>query len=56
LFDGSSLANWRGVDGEALPAGWGVSNGVIKNSGGDQYILTRESFEDFELELEWKAD
>ncbi len=56
LFDGSSLANWRGVDGEALPAGWAVSNGVIKNTGGDQYILTRDSFEDFELELEWKAD
>jgi hypothetical protein len=56
LFDGSSLANWRGVDGEALPAGWGVSNGVIKNSGGEQYLITRDSFEDFELELEWKAD
>jgi hypothetical protein len=56
LFDGSSLANWRGVDGETLPAGWGVSNGVIKNSGGEQYLITRDSFEDFELELEWKAD
>ena len=56
LFDGSSLANWRGVDGETLPAGWGISNGVIKNSGGEQYLITRDSFEDFELELEWKAD
>jgi serine/threonine protein kinase len=56
LFDGSSLANWRGLDGDVPPAGWGVSNGVIKNSGSDHYMITRDSFEDFELELEWKAD
>ena len=56
LFDGTSLANWRGLDGDAPAAGWGVSEGSIKNTGPEHWIITKNSFEDFELELEWKAD
>ena len=39
-----------------MPAGWGVSNDTIKNSWSEQWIIRRESFDDSELELEWKAD
>ena len=56
LFDGTSLANWRGLDGDVPAAGWIVSEGAIKNTGREHCIITKNSFEDFELELEWKAN
>ncbi len=58
LFDGSSTSQWRGYKQEAFPAkGWVVEDGwlrVVAGGGGGDLISTGE-YENFELELEWKA-
>lgn len=57
LFDGSSLDQWRGFKQETIPKGWVMVNGDLvclgkgDDLGGD--IMTKQQFEDFELELEW---
>jgi hypothetical protein len=58
LFDGHSLEGWRGYRREALPdAGWQVKDGtlrtVAKVKGAD--IITKKSFNDFELSWEWRV-
>lgn len=55
LFDGQSLAGWRGYKGAAIGAGWHAMNGELMHTkdGGD--IVTDGQFGDFELELEWKV-
>ncbi len=58
LFNGSDMQNWRGFQSDSLPAGWHVSDSLLITSGaggdlgGD--IISREQYEDFRLELEWK--
>lgn len=61
LFDGSTTTGWRGYNQETFPTkGWDIKNGelqVIKTGteeegyGGD--IITNESYENFELTLEY---
>jgi len=60
LFDGRTLAGWRGVGYDTVPsAHWVVVNGAIKKAdgrplvGGD--LMTVDSFADFELSFEWKV-
>ncbi|MGE5801096.1 MAG: DUF1080 domain-containing protein [Gemmatimonadota bacterium] len=69
LFDGRTLAGWRGVGYDTVPsAHWVVVNGAIKKIatgdvprvadgrplvGGD--LMTVDSFADFELSFEWKV-
>ncbi len=69
LFDGSSFSGWRGLGRETVPEGhWTVENGMIRKvarkdvpkqsdgnpvPGGD--LMTVETFEDFELVLEWRT-
>lgn len=55
LFDGKSLAGWQSGNGQPVSKGWIVVDGCIhrESRGGD--ILTAGEYEDFELELEWKA-
>ncbi len=56
LFDGGDLSAWRGVGQDAVPAAWSVDDGVLHITpgaeGGD--LVTRETYGDFELALEWK--
>lgn len=55
LFDGKSLDQWRGYKSKDLPASWEVRDGAIfcnDKAGAD--LLTRDTFGDFELSLEWK--
>ncbi|HYU80511.1 MAG TPA: DUF1080 domain-containing protein [Vicinamibacterales bacterium] len=54
LFDGKTLANWRGFKTATPPAGWKAVDGLLvrESSGGD--LMTKEQFGDFELRLEWK--
>jgi hypothetical protein len=58
LFDGRTTSHWRGAFQDKFPAGWVVENGCLKNLGKDSPqpgdLITREEFENFELELEWK--
>jgi len=69
LFDGRTLAGWRGLGYDTVPtAHWVVVNGTIKKIasgnvprvadgrplvGGD--LMTVDSFADFELSWEWKV-
>src|SRR5687767_10971871 len=69
LFDGTSLAGWRGLGYDSVPtAHWRVVDGAIAKTpsgrvqrqadgqpaaGGD--LMTIESFRDFELAFEWRV-
>jgi hypothetical protein len=54
LFDGKTLSDWRGYKSADLPAGWRVADGiVVKDSGADD-IVTRDTFANFELKIDWK--
>ena len=69
LFDGETLKGWRGIGMETPPEGhWTIEDGAIKKipsgevplqedgqplQGGD--LMTQDTFEDFELSLEWKV-
>lgn len=61
LFDGKTLAGWRGFHSEKVPGGWAIEDGCIKKvkgkgelgeAGGD--LITVGQFENFELSIEWK--
>lgn len=58
LFDGESLEGWRGYGMDGLPAGWMAHDGVLHFAPPDGEairadLMTTESFQDFELRLEW---
>lgn len=59
LFDGESMENWRVYNQEDIPAGWVVEDGAMvfdPEQRNDQYgldIITKETYGDFELKLEW---
>jgi hypothetical protein len=61
LFDGKTTAGWRGFKKPAFPdKGWVVENGWLKHvakgatsdGGGD--IITIETFDNFDLQFEWR--
>jgi hypothetical protein len=54
LFDGKSLENWRGYKNAAVPPGWKIVDGALTKDGHVGDIMTKESFANFELELDWK--
>jgi hypothetical protein len=57
LFDGKSTDAFRGYKRDSFPnKGWKVENGLLKTiPGGDVVdLVTKENFENFELQLEWK--
>jgi hypothetical protein len=56
LFDGDSLASWRGYQRTDLPSGWRAVDGALArvDQGGD--LLTREQFDDFELRFDWRVE
>ncbi len=56
LFDGSSLDGWKGLERPDVPAAWSIQEGVLAFAPGDDRgsLMTREQFDNFELELEWK--
>ena len=56
LFDGTSLAAWRGYQSQEMPKGWSIEDGVLVKKGTAGDIMTRDTFGDFELELEWKLE
>jgi hypothetical protein len=54
LFDGTSLAGWRGYKSDAVPEGWSIADGALTKSKPVGDIMTRDMYGDFELELDWK--
>jgi hypothetical protein len=61
LFDGSSVAAWRGFHSDEFPpTGWQVNGGTLWHREGDGRggsgggdLLTRESYSNFELAADW---
>jgi len=55
LFDGKAMAHWRNFKSEGLSDEWVVADGTMKLTGkGGGDILTRKSYSNFDLRLEWK--
>lgn len=58
LFDGTSLAGWKGFKTDSISSKWLIDDNAIHfypdepGSGGD--IITRDVFQNFELSFEWK--
>lgn len=56
LFDGGSLEdNWHSFKRDTV-AGWTVEDGTIALKGGGGDLVTDETYDDFELSLEWKIE
>lgn len=55
LFASGDFSKWTSVKGKPVDEGWTIENGVVHRAGikpGD--IITKEHYDDFELEFEWK--
>lgn len=55
LFDGRTLAGWRGWESPSPPASCRVEDGAIIGKG-KTVLLTEQEFDDYELRLDWKVD
>jgi hypothetical protein len=53
LFDGTDLARWRAADGG--PAPWKVESGYVEVVAHTGSLVTRDSFGDVQLHVEWAA-
>lgn len=54
LFDGTTMAGWRGFKAAEPPAGWAPVEGALVRTGAGGDLMTVDEFDDFELQLEWK--
>ena len=66
LFDGSSLEGWRAYNGDQMPPGWKIVDGILTFTtaqileqdydykGSRDIIYGAEEFDNFELYVEWK--
>ena len=54
LFDGTSLDAWRGYKNTPVPSGWHIVDGTLTKETPVADIVTKDEFDDFELEIEWK--
>lgn len=55
LFDGTSLAGWKGYKTATVPTGWTVAGGVLTRSGAGGDLMTAEQYGNFEMRFEWKV-
>ena len=55
LFDGRTMAGWRGFKQTAVPDGWTVVDGAITRVGSGGDIVTTQQFKNFELTIEWNV-
>ena len=54
LFDGTSLAQWRGYKQATPPAGWQAIDGALVRVGGGGDLLSVDTYGDFEFAFEWQ--
>jgi hypothetical protein len=54
LLAGNSLAAWKGYKSDSVPKGWAVADGVLNKKGPIEDLVSRDTFGDFELALDWK--
>ena len=59
LFDGKNLNHWRSQISEIPPKNWQIEGNTLKfipsSPAYNKDILTKKTFKDFELRLEWKV-
>jgi hypothetical protein len=56
LFDGKSTDKWRGYKKDEFPSSWKVEDGALHTvPGNGSDIVTKDKYDSFELELEWKV-
>lgn len=53
LFDGTNLDQWMRIE-DGAPARWEIADGAATVTPGGGSIITRESFGDMQLHLEWR--
>lgn len=57
LFDGEDASPWwRSFGSDEFPDGWAAMDGTLARVGAGGDIVTRETFADFELALEWRVE
>lgn len=49
-----TMSAWRGYRQQTMPAEWKVENGVLSKVKSANDIITRDQYDNFELEWEWK--
>ena len=49
-----TMSAWRGYREAKMPAAWKVTDGVLSKVASTNDIVTRDQFENFELEWDWK--
>jgi hypothetical protein len=54
LFDGKTLDQWRGYRNDSAPTGWRVDSGMVIKDASAEDIVTRDSFANFDLMLDWQ--
>ncbi|MEO1518028.1 MAG: DUF1080 domain-containing protein [Bacteroidota bacterium] len=54
LFDGQQLDQWESAK-DASPAPWKLADGCMTVVAGSGDIRTKQSFEDFQLHIEWRT-
>ena len=57
LFDGTSMDEWRGYGMDEMPAEWAIEEDALAFTPGEEggkNIITRETYRNFILSLEWK--
>jgi Domain of Unknown Function (DUF1080) len=54
LLEQDSAPDWRGWKAPGFPAGWHVVRGVLSKDGPVDDLVTKQTFGNFELELEWR--
>ena len=55
LFDGESLAGWRGYNRPDMSGGWAVEDGLLTRVGPGGDLITEAQFGDFELSIDWRV-
>ena len=54
LFADGTFSQWQHVQGKDVPDGWKIEGGIISRPKGGGDIVTKQSYQDFELTFEWK--
>jgi hypothetical protein len=54
LYDGKSLAGWRGFKAAAPDKGWTADGALSPDAKTSKDIITKDEFENFELTWQWK--
>jgi hypothetical protein len=54
LFDGRSFEGWK--TSEKTPSSWKIEDGILILMGGRTHLFTNESYENFVIRFEWRAE